>query len=539
MECMDAVGLAPRQPVNSRCRVSPMVLALATALACADNFADPDLWMHIKVGQLILNAWRIPAVDLYSYSATGLPWRNHEWLAQVLFAVAYAKLGIIGLKLLKLICAVVTVSAMASGLSRTAAPPWVQRVVLLAMSAGIAVQMQFRPHLFTFAMLSLVMATVANEAYRRRAQGWLLIPCFALWANLHGGFIVGLGALGIATLITGGQELYAIHWPAKSLRLAAVTIGCAAATLLNPHGIGLWGSVLHSISDPVIHLFVNDWVSLPANLLYQWDNGCLQIIPFLLPLMLFAGLISVLAITPREQDLVLVAIALVFVGAAFYCARNTDLAVIAVTIPLAHHWGLAVRTRGCSSSPGSRLGTDGEPLSPGLTVLGVADWHLTRTDSDPNPILLATSIMLLVLASGILSKRLRNWEQVPRGAIEFIKRNGLHGNILNNFDWGEYLVWHLVPDSRVFVDGRCELVYPDSVLAEYFKFFYGRPGGEQLLDKYPHDLVLVKIGTGAYRLISADPRWRKIYGDSISALFVRSDFVMSDHSVRLLPNDQT
>jgi hypothetical protein len=110
---------------------------------------------------------------------------------------------------------------------------------------------------------------------------------------------------------------------------------------------------------------------------------------------------------------------------------------------------------------------------------------------------------------------------VPRGAVDFMKKHGLHGNILNNFDWGEYLVWHLAPGSRVFVDGRCELVYPDSVLTEYLNFLYGRAGGERLLDRYPHNFVLAKPGSGAYRIVSADKRWQEIYHDSISALFAR------------------
>jgi hypothetical protein len=102
-----------------------------------------------------------------------------------------------------------------------------------------------------------------------------------------------------------------------------------------------------------------------------------------------------------------------------------------------------------------------------------------------------------------------------------MNRHGLHGNVLNNFDWGEYLVWHLAPHSRIFIDGRCELVYPDRLMAEYLTFFYDLPGGEKLLLRYPHDFALVKVKTGAYRVMSADPGWKKIYQDSVSALFAR------------------
>src|SRR5207253_8753245 len=121
---------------------------------------------------------------------------------------------------------------------------------------------QFRPHLFTFAIFSIVMATLATEIYQGHARLWPLIPLFALWANLHGGFMVGLGALGISAFVVGLRELWAGHRVSRSLRLGGITAGCALATLLNPFGAKLWPGVLHSMSDPMVRLFVSDWVSL-------------------------------------------------------------------------------------------------------------------------------------------------------------------------------------------------------------------------------------------------------------------------------------
>ena len=53
--------------------------------------------------------------------------------------------------------------ALAAALARTAAPAVVQRLMLLAVAAGIMMDVQFRPHLFTFAMFSIVMAILATE----------------------------------------------------------------------------------------------------------------------------------------------------------------------------------------------------------------------------------------------------------------------------------------------------------------------------------------------------------------------------------------
>jgi hypothetical protein len=137
--------------------------------------------MHILVGRDILHLGHIPLQDLYSYSAPGAPWRNHEWLAQVILAISYDSLGIFGLKLLKLFCTTVLFFALAIGLAQTAAPPQVQRVLLPAAALGVMTQLQFRPQLFTLAMLGILMATLAVEVYGHRARLLPLIPTFALW----------------------------------------------------------------------------------------------------------------------------------------------------------------------------------------------------------------------------------------------------------------------------------------------------------------------------------------------------------------------
>ena len=94
---------------------SPWTVVLSIALATADNFAEPDLWIHMLTGQTTLRTGHIPRFDTYSYSAIGAPWHNHEWLSQVALAFFYAHLGVFGLKLLKLIVSTILIVALAMG----------------------------------------------------------------------------------------------------------------------------------------------------------------------------------------------------------------------------------------------------------------------------------------------------------------------------------------------------------------------------------------------------------------------------------------
>ena len=51
---------------------------------------DPDTMWQITVGQWILDHRAVPQTDVYSFTMRGQPWISTQWLAQVLYAKAYA-----------------------------------------------------------------------------------------------------------------------------------------------------------------------------------------------------------------------------------------------------------------------------------------------------------------------------------------------------------------------------------------------------------------------------------------------------------------
>lgn len=499
---------ASQLPRYSLLSESRWTVVLSIALATVDNFADPDLWMHVLNGLTILRTGHIPRYDTYSYSAAGMPWHNHEWLAQVALAFCYAHLGVIGLKLLKLLCATITILALAKGISATGASRRVQRLTLIITAAALAPQMQFRPQLFTFVMLSIVMTSIAVEVYRGRAILWPLIPIFALWANLHGGYTIGLGALIVAAAVLFLQGRGDTGRMISARRLAMVTLGCAAATLLNPFGVRMWINVAHSVSNPLIRQLVADWIPLPIMLLHLWRESGLQILQDVAPLFLFAGFIAAIVMAPDLADAALIAVATIFIGAAFYAERNVALAVIALAIPLARHATLALEPTAALGVGDDRGSAEPPRLAPGR--------------GEPPAAMLAILALAVALVGGIFSNRLKTWEPTPTGAVAFMQRHDLHGNILNQFEWGEYLIWRMSDRSKVFIDGRTELVYPDRVLRQYALFFFGMEGAQNLLDDPAHDFVLIGPHNKGYQVVSRDRRWHLLYNDPTAALFARA-----------------
>ena len=111
----------------------------------------------------------------------------------------------------------------------------------------------------------------------------------------------------------------------------------------------------------------------------------------------------------------------------------------------------------------------------------------------------------------------------PSGAVAFMKRYGLRGNLLNQFGWGEYLIWHMSPSSKVFIDGRYDTVYPLEVIQDFLAFDANLPGAGRVLRSYPHDFVLISPKLMAYRLMRKSAGWKLIYEDPDCALFARTD----------------
>jgi hypothetical protein len=105
-----------------------------------------------------------------------------------------------------------------------------------------------------------------------------------------------------------------------------------------------------------------------------------------------------------------------------------------------------------------------------------------------------------------------------------MKTNGIHGNILNPFDWGEYLIWHL-PESRVSTDGRYWTVYPDQVLKQNFVFHNEQGGWFYMLDLYPHEVILT---THNNKGLEQRKDWTKIYEDPVARIFIKETSPPSD-----------
>jgi len=54
-----------------------------------------------------------------------------------------------------------------------------------------------------------------------------------------------------------------------------------------------------------------------------------------------------------------------------------------------------------------------------------------------------------------------NTSMFPTGAVEFIRQQGLRRRMFNTAGFGGFLIWHLYPERKVFIDGRTDVYGAD------------------------------------------------------------------------------
>lgn len=492
----------PPLPRASLMRYSPGLVVAAIAIADYVRSADPDLWGHLAFGRFMLAHREILTHEIYSYTAAGRVVHDHEWLTEVIFAAFYNGLGTFGLKVVKLACAGMTMVALAMTEEETGASELAQLAMLLVVAVLCSPYFQFRPQLFTFALFSIFMLILSRDCYRHIGRVWLTIPLLAIWANLHGGFIMGIATIATYAAVAGAQDIAARRGWRRAVNLGAIAIAGTLATLLNPFGIGIWKAVAHALQDPYTRRVVDDWrPTVPLMLRSIRTNPALAA-------HLFAALATIAAAAAawgfsRDlTDLPLAAIAAVMSVAAVISQRNVPLAEIALAGPLLRHARIAIlrrRGRRVAAAPASARA------------------------SLANQAVLGAIALAVLYAGNFFSNRLPADEQFPAGAAAFMRRHNLHGNVLCRFGWGEYVIWHLAPRSRVFIDGRYDTVYPMSVVRAYLRFHFDAPEGARILSRWPSDFVMISPSSKSADLMRAQAGWKLIYRDGSTLLYARAD----------------
>ena len=193
---------------------------------CTVGVKDPDIWWHLKTGQIIAFTHSVPHTDPFSWSMGGSPWVAHEWLSEL---VMYGLFAAGGFPLLVLFFGCLSALAFLLASLTSDAPIFPAGLAAFIGAVGAATVFGPRPQIF-----SILLASVFFYVLEKRRWLWALVPLTVIWVNLHGGFAVGLGIIllySVGALLEGDRR--------SSARFALLFLACLAVVPINPHGVKL------------------------------------------------------------------------------------------------------------------------------------------------------------------------------------------------------------------------------------------------------------------------------------------------------------
>src|SRR5580704_4216484 len=242
-------------------RVLVLLVALGLFAMSARSVTDPDVWWHLRTGELIIHTHSVPRVDPYSFTRFGQPWVNHEWLSDVMIFTLYRWAGWGGL-----IVAFASIigAALLLVFLRCPGHPFTAGLITALGAVASAATWGVRPQ-----MLSLLLASVLLLILQRFDQHpnrvWWAIPLMLLWVNLHGGYAMGIALL---ALFLGGRALDVVlgfeRWPRAApqlRRLALVLAACLAVIPLNPNGVRMYWYPLQTLRSRSMQKYIEEWFS--------------------------------------------------------------------------------------------------------------------------------------------------------------------------------------------------------------------------------------------------------------------------------------
>jgi hypothetical protein len=427
--------LMPRPPTATNLAALRVAVWIAICASVLKTQADPDLWGHVRFGLDWLQSHRLPSLDPYSFTQD-VPWINHEWLAEAFMGAAYQGMGSAGLVVLKGMLAIATFLIVIGAL-RMASQQWRWPSLLLAVLGSFPVVWTVRPQLWTLLFLTCECRILTGSIRAR----YLLPGIFALWANLHGGWILGLAVLACWSV----GECFQPQAKRPSVRfILGIATACLAATLCTPYGWRLWKLLATTVrlSRDDITEWRPIWNDDPGNVML-WLAGAVWV--------LFVLRYS----RERPSAKVLLPVAMLAVE-ALLVVRLVALFIAASIVLLA-------------------------PNLPNLQPGAEPNWPKGRTALDLAVACLA--VALIVFRSGAPT-----CIEIRDGWLDISGANALSvhpasGRLVTSFDWGEYAIWHLGPRLKVSIDGRRETVYSDSVRRQQSAIALGEPDALRTLER--------------------------------------------------------
>lgn len=422
--------------------IGALVLWLCFFLFQQLNLTTADLGRFIKNGEQIFNGnWQeVLRTNFYSFTHFQYPFLNHHWGTGVVFYFLHKIGGFIFLHLFT-ISLIITTFLLLFKIAKKEAGMIVATLLSLLLIPLMAYRKEIRPEIFS-GLFSVIFFYIL-WAYRNKEISakwlWVLPILEVVWVNLHIYFILGPAILGAFLL-----EKVIVYFKNKkeSLKLILSLFGAVLlATFINPFG---WKSVFYPfqiyesrgyrvLEEQSVWFLENLNIHNPSFLFFKIVLG-----------MVVLSFIWIVIKKRKEFPLVNFFLISGFAFMACWSIRNITLFAF-MSLPI--------------------LAINAKTIWPNLSFSGL--------NKKIYCIIISFVIIFIICISygkylpanrGIFGLGLIEGQNK---AIDFFNENNLQGPIFNNYDIGGYLIYHLFPQEKVFVDNR-----PETYPSDFFQDIY-------------------------------------------------------------------
>lgn len=450
---------------------------------------DGDFFWHLRSGQWIWEHRALPSADPFSFTAKDVnPFRPEStnripyllkqyWLGQLTLYGIWEAAGSAGIVLLRAFTYAGILAFLFAWMARLAGSSRRIMPLLFVFLAGnhLVEHPSERPQLFTFLFMPILLFLLEKTRKKENVfsgRAFLFLPLLMLvWANTHGGFLLGVGLILIGLLAHLADA--ALKRCNFNKGLVALLASSAMVSIINPNGFSTLKEYFGTASFYTETILEN---MSPIKAALQ-DHKI-----FTFYWIFF--LIALITVILRAKKMELFHLAIIVSVGVFSLTSIRYMPFFLMTSPLLIGY-IAERRPGIWKWAA---------VAAALTVwIAATDWSTRfRFEAD---------------------------RSFPKGAVNHMRRTPPPPQIFNYYDWGGYLMYFL-PDYKVFIDGR-GLVEEMTIVFE--KCLY--TGEWKTIFRSYGINTVVMPSTGSYfplvANLIADPEWQVTYRDDTAAIFVR------------------
>ena len=454
---------------------------------------DGDLPRHLLMGKFVLDTGAPPTEEIFSYVYENRPYVAQEWLAGVIFYAANILLGLNGVVLLAgiLIASAFTV-LYAEAFPRNKELTFTFLLMVLGALAT-SIHWVTRPHLFTMLFLAIWLI-LTDRLYRGiRVRLWIFPTLMLFWANIHGEFIAGF--LVLIAYIAGWFWTYLFARSTTALEtgknLGLVALISFAVCNISPAGFRTWTIVFGYITNRYLLSRIAETRPPDFTRTEYW------------PLLILLGVSLYLLITKRDRF----SPPQFFLMAGFgimslLSARNAHL--VGIVLP----YVLSSAITGIS----------------GFAPLRNIERAIRQIESQISGSVLPVLLTILI-STGVLLGPAAGFNRFeptvfPVDAVGWLEKHPQSGRMFNAFDWGGYILLHLWPEQKTFIESHTDVT--GEATRKYETIITLQDGWQDIFDQYHITWAVIPPAWPLSRELIAHG-WEIIHEDQTALILIKNN----------------